>query len=118
MTDESITEPMQLLLQKMYVDLTDAAISANRIYKATQTPFTQVHRLGPKAREALGKKRASTEEILKDWIAEWKAEGRLSANGLYVKVSKAQAELLGIDETTLDIYDVCAHIGALFEAKN
>jgi len=100
----------------MYVDLTDAVVSANRIYKASKDPFTHDWRLTQDAAEAFGKKRASMEDILRVWITEWKNEGRLSANGLVVKVSKGQAGLLGlVPDTVTDIYDVCGRMGCLFD---
>lgn len=117
--DEGDSSTLVKGLEKLYVDLTGAAISSNRIYKAAKKPqdfFTHAWKLKPAAREVLGKKRASVEELLAAWLPEWKAEGRLSANGSTVCVAPAQAELLGIKPNSkINVYDLSNKICSLFE---
>jgi hypothetical protein len=106
-------------LEKLYVDLTDAAISANRIYKTAKKPqdfYTHQWKLRPDVRDLLGKKRASVEELLAAWIPEWKAQGRLSSNGSTICIAPAQAKLLGLEPNSkINVYDLSNRICSLFE---
>jgi len=98
------------LLEKMYDDLTDAASRSHRIYKSLQDK-----KLTPEAREILGKKRVSIQELLDLWIPIWKAENRLSANGDVVQVSAVEAKLLKFQpDEKVCVYRLCDHILLLF----
>jgi hypothetical protein len=116
--DEGESSTLVKGLEKLYVDLTGAAISSNRIYKAAKSQdfYTRAWKLKPAAREALGTKRASVEELLATWLPQWKAEGRLSANGSTVCVAPEQADLLGIKPNSkINVYDLSNRICDLFE---
>jgi len=112
-------------LETIYVDLTEALKSARAVAKATakgsKVPakeedfFTHPWKLKRQHRPAFGKKYISCEEILAGWIAEWKAEGRLSANGRKVRIGKKEAEILGLEEeSVVNIYDVTVRCMDLF----
>lgn len=115
------TKPLQKLLESMYDELTDCAITAKKIYYAAKEPqdyFTHEFKLKPAARTLLGVKRISLEKLLALWTPSWKREGRLNHNGSLVRLGKKEAELLGFQpEETLDVYEVCAKAGQLFESK-
>lgn len=118
--DESFsTKPLQKLLEHLYDDLTDAAISAKTIYKEAKKPtdlFTHTFKLTRAARSVLEMKYASMEEILDLWLPRWKSEGRLSANGYWVRVGREEAELLGFQaESEHDVYTLANHLTRLFE---
>ncbi len=112
------TKPLQKLLEKMYDELTDSAITAKKIYYAAKEPqdyFTHEFKLKPAARKLLGVKRISLEKLLDIWIPIWKRENRLNINGSLVRLGK-EAELLGLaPEVEVDVYEVCSRAGSLFE---
>lgn len=117
--DEFTTKPLQKLLEHLYEDLTDAAISAKTIYKSAKQPidlFTHSFKLTKVAREVFQEKYMSMEEILDSWIPRWKKEGRMSANGYWVRLGAAEAELLGFaEESEQDVYRIASHLIRLFE---
>ena len=112
------TKPLQDLLEKMYDELTDSAISAKKIYYAAKEPqdyFTHEFKLTPAARKALGVKRISLEKLLALWTPGWKRENRLNINGRVIRLGE-EAELLGLQpEAEVDVYEVCARAGGLFQ---
>jgi hypothetical protein len=112
------TKPLQTLLEKMYDELTDCAISSKKIYYAAKEPqdyFTYEFKLKPAARKALGVKRISLEKLLAQWTPIWKRENRLNINGSVVRLGK-EAELLGLEpEVEVDVYEVCSRAGGLFD---
>lgn len=118
-SSDSITKPLQDLLERLYDDLTDAAINAKRIYKQSRKPtdlFTHSFKLTSAAREVLEKKYASMEELLELWLPRWKSEGRLSANGYWIRLGKEEAELLGLqEEFECDVYTFANHLTRLFD---
>lgn len=115
------TKPLQKLLESMYDELTDCAITAKKIYYAAKEPqdyFTHEFKLKSAARNLLGVKRISLEGLLARWTPSWKREGRLNHNGSLVRLGKEEAELLGFQpEEPLDVYEVCARAGQLFESN-
>jgi hypothetical protein len=116
--DTFTTKPLQDLLERLYDDLTDAAISAKTIYKQAKQPtdlFTHSFKLTRAARVVLERKYASMEDIINLWLPRWKSEGRLSANGYWIRLGK-EAELLGFaPESEHDVYRIASHLTRLFE---
>lgn len=108
MDEEFTTDRLQSLLERAYDDLTVAALSTRKIYKATSYKLTK------EAREFFGKKRSTLEEIAELWLPAWNSEGRLSANGFLVRVPEPEASLLRITKEEIDIYELCDHIDNLF----
>jgi hypothetical protein len=117
--DEFTTKPLQKLLEHLYDDLTDAAISAKKIYKTAKEPqdlFTHPFKLTKAARAVLEERYMSMERILDSWIPKWRKEGRLSANGYWIRLGATEAELLGFAaESEHDVYRVASHLTRLFE---
>ena len=117
--DTFTTKPFQTLLECLYDDLTESAISAKAIYKQAKQStdlFTHQFKLKKSARAMLGMKYASMEELLDLWLPRWKSEGRLSANGYLVRVGKEEAELLGLrKDSEHDVYSFANHLTRLFE---
>jgi hypothetical protein len=115
------TKSLQKLLESMYDELTDCAIASKKIYYAAKEPqdyFTHEFKLKPAARKLLGVKRISLEKLLARWTPIWKREGRLNFNGSLVRLGKEEADLLGFQpEETLDVYEVCAKAGGVFESR-
>ena len=88
---------MQELLESLYDDLTEAARSTNRIYKAAKEPhnyFTHEFKLRHDLRELFGKKYISLEQVLKLWIPRWKSEGRLRYGPTRVLLNEEEARIL------------------------
>ena len=116
--DTFTTKPLQKLLESLYDDLTEAAISAKTIYKQAKQPtdlFTHQFKLKKAARAILGRKYASMEELIDLWLPQWKSEGRLSANGYLVRVGE-EAELLGLrKDSEHDVYSFANYLTRLFE---
>ena len=125
MEDEDYSDLMKGL-RKLYVELTGAAVRAHCLYKLVKESdrgskdfFKHPWKLIPSAREVIGKKRISVEELLALWTPEWKAEGRLSANGSTVKLPAKHAELLKLaPETDINVYELSNHICTLFESAD
>jgi len=115
------TKPLQALLEDMYDVLSDAAISAKKIYYAAKEPqdyFMHEFKLKPAARKLLGVKRISLEKLLARWIPIWKREGRLNVTGSIVRLGKDEAELLDFQaEQEVDVYELCARAWDLFEPR-
>ena len=113
---------MEQLLEQLYDELTEAAHSTNRIYKAAKEPedyFTHSWKLCRPLRTSLGTKRISLEDLLKLWIPKWKSEGRLQANPIRVQLLKEEAELLGLPKAKeVDIYELFRLMMGLFEAPS
>jgi hypothetical protein len=105
--DEFKTDTLQLLLESAYDQLTETAHITRKIYKARSFKLTK------EAREFLGKKRSTLEELAELWLPLWNSQGRVSANGFLVRVPEPEATLLHIHEE-VDIYTLCQHIGLLF----
>jgi hypothetical protein len=90
-------QKMQELLESLYDDLTEAARSTNRIYKAAKEPqdyFSHEFKLRHDVRDVFGKKYISLEEVLKLWIPRWKREGRLKYNPTRVLLNKEEGRIL------------------------
>lgn len=117
--DTFTTSSLQDLLEHLYDDLTEAAISAKAIYKQAKQPtdlFTHSFKLKKSVRHVLGKRYASMEELIDLWLPRWKSEGRLSANGYLVRVGKEEAKLLGLrEDSEHDVYSFANHLTRLFE---
>jgi hypothetical protein len=108
-------------LEEVYEDLTATSATAKLIYNAVRDKdfFTHSWKLNKRARELLGKKRVSMEALFAEWIPRWKAEGRLSANGLQIRLGKAEADLLELKEGELvNIYDLSSKCSALYDNEN
>ena len=102
------------ILETIYEELTEAAKAASKICKQKDF-FTYPWKLKKEYRSIFGKKYISYEEIISGGMITWKAEGRLSANGLRVRPGKEEAELLGIPENEpIYIYDLSTKCMELF----
>jgi hypothetical protein len=130
------TYKMEELLQELYNELTEAAHSTNRIYKAAKEPedyFTHPWKVPQSLRTALGTKRISLEELLKLWIPKWKSEGRLQTNPITLQLSDEEAELFGFPKDKgkakdkakakaqpkkVDIYELFRLMMGLFETPS
>jgi len=113
--DES--PPLRKMIKKResaYDDLSEAVAAAKKICKEKDF-FTYPWKLKREHRKRLGKKYISVEELFAALTPKWKAEGRLSANGLRVRPGKEEAELLGIPENEpIYIYDLSTKCMELF----
>lgn len=117
-----MSEEFTKLLNKIYDDLTEATLSAksmHTILKEPQDLYTHEWRLHTAARNALKMKYASIEKILDLWTAKWKKEGRLSANGYWIRIGQEEAELLGLRaESEVDVYQLANHMTRLFKTAH
>ena len=116
---------MQKLLEQLYDELTDAARSTNRIYKAAKIPqdyFTYAWKLKHHLRDRLGTKRISLEQLLQLCIPKWKSEGRLkvrSSTDLSILLNEQEAELLGLGGSRqIDIYELFRLMMGMFETPH
>lgn len=119
---------MEGLLEQLYDDLTEAARSTNRIYKAAKLPqdyFTHTWKVRKvrKVREDTSTLlqahlRLSLEGLLKLWIPKWKSEGRLKSGGEVVELTDQESRLLGLSEAKeVDIYELFRLMMGLFDIK-
>jgi len=119
---------MEELLEQLYDDLTEAARSTNRIYKAAKLPqdyFTHSWKVRKvrKDREDIppllqGSLRLSLEGLLKLWVPKWKSEGRLKSGGEAVELTDQESRLLGLREAkVVDIYELFSLMMGLFDIK-
>ena len=105
-------------LESVYADLTTAIRSARKAEKiaAEKDFFTHPWKLKRPFRAIIGKKYVSVEELMSEWTEKWKAEGRLSANGLRIRLGKKEAKLLGLEpEKTVSVYEVSSKCMDLFD---
>ena len=122
--DDSQTTSLTHIIKKLeevYEDLTATSATAKLIYNAVRDKdfFTHPWKLNKRAREVLGKKRVSMEALFAEWIPRWKAEGRLSVNGLQIRLGKAEADLLELKEGELvNIYDLSSKCSSLYDNEN
>jgi hypothetical protein len=108
-------------LESIYEDLTETTARAKTVYNLVKERdfYTYRWKLKKSVRPVLGLTRISMEELFEAWVPKWKSEGRLSANGLRIRVGKEEAELLGIEEDTcIHIYDFAAKCSELYEPEN
>ena len=125
---------MERLLEQLYDDLTEAARSTNRIYKAAKLPqdyFTHSWKVRKVRKVRKGHKgcedippllqahlRLSLEGLLKLWIPKWKSEGRLKSGGEVVELTDQESRLLGLSEAKeVDIYELFRLMMGLFDIK-
>lgn len=105
--DDFKTDRLQSLLESAYDELTEVALVTRKIYKSRSFKLTK------EAREFLGKKRSTLEELAELWLPLWNSQGRVLANGFLVRVPEPEATLLHI-HGEVDIYTLCEHMGLLF----
>ena len=104
-------------LESVYDDLTAAIRSARNTEKAAKEKdfFSYPWKLKREFRPLVGKKYVSVEELMGQWTAKWKAEGRLSANGLRIRPGKKEAKILGlVADEPVSVYEVSSKCMDLF----
>lgn len=104
-------------LENVYDDLTAAIRSARNAEKITKEGdfFTHPWKLKREFRPLIGKKYVSVEELIEQWTAKWKAEGRLSANGLRIRPGKNEAKILGlVADVPVSVYEISSRCMDLF----
>lgn len=104
-------------LESVYDDLTAAIRSARNTEKAAKEKdfFSHPWKLKREFRPLVGKKYVSVEELMSQWTAKWKAEGRLSANGLRIRPGKKEAKILGlVADEPVSVYEVSSKCMDLF----
>ena len=126
---------MEALLEQLYDDLTETALSTNRIYKEAKIPqnyFTYSWKLKRSLRNTklfLGIKRFSLEQLLQLWIPKWKSEGRLkvkqsgqsgqsghSGQSITIELNQQESELLGLrGAKEVNIYELFSLMIGLFQ---
>jgi len=112
--DETHLKKIVRKLDLMYDELKEVIASAKSAQKEKDF-FTHAWKVKREHRKVLGKKYVSMEELFESWMAIWKAEGRLSANGLRVRPGKEEAKILGIKEDEpIYIYDLSTKCMDLF----
>ena len=104
-------------LESVYDDLTAAIRSARNTEKAAKEKdfFSYPWKLKREFRPLVGKKYVSVEELMGQFTAKWKAEGRLSANGLRIRPGKKEAKILGlVADEPVSVYEVSSKCMDLF----
>jgi hypothetical protein len=108
---------MEKMLETLYDDLTEAARSTNRIYKAAKEPqdyFTHEFKLKHGVRDVFGKKYISLEQLLKLLIPKWKSEGRLKYNPTRVLLNEEEAKTFETKVAEVELSDLYCIMMNLF----